>query len=222
MFLLKDTTQWRQWGSNPQPFGLKSSTLPLSYCARRAVAAYLKVVRRRKPSSAEGTRGGRAREGGLFPLSLGGLGGLPLDFFLFLSASMCVLMCVFHAFGNRFQSRFFARKYISWRVGNQMQDKIVFRQSLFFLIFLQHVSLTLFQALAKYFNHWSLMVLQRVVFSKRYTLASFQLEHPLRMQASSRFLAAQLSLTSFLVDRHNVRSLASLKWSQCLLSNHDG
>ena len=33
MFLLKDTTQWRQWGSNPRPFGLKSNTLPLSHCA---------------------------------------------------------------------------------------------------------------------------------------------------------------------------------------------
>ena len=33
MFLLKDTTQWRWWGSNPRPFGLKSSTLPLSHCA---------------------------------------------------------------------------------------------------------------------------------------------------------------------------------------------
>ena len=29
MFLLKDTTQWRRWGSNPRPFGLESSTLPL-------------------------------------------------------------------------------------------------------------------------------------------------------------------------------------------------
>ena len=28
--LLKDTTQWRQWGSNPLPLGLESSTLPLS------------------------------------------------------------------------------------------------------------------------------------------------------------------------------------------------
>ena len=33
MFLLKDTTQLRQWGSNPRPFGLESSTLPLSHCA---------------------------------------------------------------------------------------------------------------------------------------------------------------------------------------------
>ena len=32
MFLLKDTTQWRRWGSNPRPFGLESSTLPLSHC----------------------------------------------------------------------------------------------------------------------------------------------------------------------------------------------
>ena len=34
MFLLKDTTQWRRWGSNPRPFGLESSTLPLSHCGR--------------------------------------------------------------------------------------------------------------------------------------------------------------------------------------------
>ena len=31
--LLKDTTQWRPWGSNPWPLGLESSTLPLSHCA---------------------------------------------------------------------------------------------------------------------------------------------------------------------------------------------
>ena len=30
--LLKDTTQWRLSGSNPQPLSLESSTLPLSYC----------------------------------------------------------------------------------------------------------------------------------------------------------------------------------------------
>ena len=33
MFLLKNTTQWRWWGSNPRPYGLESSTLPLSHCA---------------------------------------------------------------------------------------------------------------------------------------------------------------------------------------------
>ena len=43
----------------------------------RAVAAYLKVVRRRKPSSAKGTRRG------LFSLSLGGLGPPPRKFLNF-------------------------------------------------------------------------------------------------------------------------------------------
>ena len=33
MLLLKDTTQWRLWGSNPRPLCLESSTLPLSHCA---------------------------------------------------------------------------------------------------------------------------------------------------------------------------------------------
>ena len=31
--LLKDTTQWRRWGSNQRPLGLESSTSPLSHCA---------------------------------------------------------------------------------------------------------------------------------------------------------------------------------------------
>ena len=29
----RTTTQWRRWGSNLRPFGLESSTLPLSHCA---------------------------------------------------------------------------------------------------------------------------------------------------------------------------------------------
>ena len=33
MFLLKDTAQWRRWGSNPRPLSLETSTLPLSHCA---------------------------------------------------------------------------------------------------------------------------------------------------------------------------------------------
>ena len=33
MFLPKDKTHRRRWGSNPRPFGLQSSTLPLSHCA---------------------------------------------------------------------------------------------------------------------------------------------------------------------------------------------
>ena len=35
--LLKDTTQWGQWGSNQRPLGLESSTLPLSHCAPHSV-----------------------------------------------------------------------------------------------------------------------------------------------------------------------------------------
>ena len=31
MFLLKDTMQWHRWGSNPLPFGLEFSTLPLNH-----------------------------------------------------------------------------------------------------------------------------------------------------------------------------------------------
>ena len=31
--LLKDTTQWRWWHSEPRPLGLESSTLTLSHCA---------------------------------------------------------------------------------------------------------------------------------------------------------------------------------------------
>ena len=31
--LLKDTTHWRWWGSNPQPLCLESSTIPLCHCA---------------------------------------------------------------------------------------------------------------------------------------------------------------------------------------------
>ena len=71
----------------------------------RIVAAYLKVVRRRKSSSADGTRGGEYERG--TPLSLGGL-GVSSEKILKFSASICVFNG-FYAFGTRFQSRFFAR-----------------------------------------------------------------------------------------------------------------
>ena len=29
----RTTTPWRRWGSNPRPFGLESSSLPLGHCA---------------------------------------------------------------------------------------------------------------------------------------------------------------------------------------------
>ena len=58
----------------------------LSY---RAVAAYLKVVRRRKSSSADGTRGGE-HERVTLPLVRGVEGGLPQENFEFLA-----LLCAF-------------------------------------------------------------------------------------------------------------------------------
>ena len=96
----------------------------------RAVAAYLKVVRRRKPSSAEGTRRGRAWEGELFPLFLGGFGGLPLELFWILSASMCVFNVFFMHLGTDFSQDFLLEN--------------IWNQMIFFYFFLQHVSLTLF------------------------------------------------------------------------------
>ena len=60
----------------------------------RAVAASLKVVRRRKPASAEGTRGESTRA-----LSLGGLGGLPRENFWVISTYMCVFNSVFMHLG---------------------------------------------------------------------------------------------------------------------------
>ena len=44
MFLLKDTTHWRRWGSNPRPFGLESSTLPLSICALKQLLIECKIL----------------------------------------------------------------------------------------------------------------------------------------------------------------------------------
>ena len=61
----------------------------------RAVAAYLNVVRRRKPSSAEGTRG-RGHERGIFPPLVRGGGNfkyLPL---------LCAFLSGFYAFWTRF------------------------------------------------------------------------------------------------------------------------
>ena len=44
MFLLKDTTQWRRWGSNPRPFGLESSTLPLSHYTPKQSSCFVSAV----------------------------------------------------------------------------------------------------------------------------------------------------------------------------------
>ena len=99
------------------------------------------MVRRRKSSSADGTRGGRARERGL-TLSLEGLGGLPRENFEFF-VLLCAFLMGFYAFGTRFQSRFFARKDISWRVrkSNAKQNRfqrVTILLTYFFSIFLRH------------------------------------------------------------------------------------
>ena len=88
-----------------------------------AVDAYIKVVLRRKSSSADGKRGGRAREG-TSPLVMG-LGGLPRENFEFL-ALLCTFLMGFYAFEIRFQSRFFARKDIFWRVNKPNANEMVF------------------------------------------------------------------------------------------------
>ena len=72
---------------------------------------YFKVVRRRKPSGAEGTKGWRARMGNHSYLSL----GVSPDIFFILSLSMVVLMG-FNAFWTRLQSlwiMFFCQKRFS-------------------------------------------------------------------------------------------------------------
>ena len=40
----RTTTQWRRWGSNPWPFGLESSTLPLSHCAPHRLNEHPKQI----------------------------------------------------------------------------------------------------------------------------------------------------------------------------------
>ena len=90
------------------------------------------------------------------PPSRKGVRGSPPRKFWFFSTSMCVLMG-FYAFGTRFQSRFFARKVISWRVrkpnAKQNRFQIV---TIFFLLFssayfLDIMSSMFPQVLAKYF-----------------------------------------------------------------------
>ena len=98
------------------------------------------MVRRRKSSSDDGTREGEHERG--TPLSLGGIRGLPQENFEFL-ALLCAFLMGFYAFGTRFQSRFFARKDISWRVRkpnakqNRFQIVAIFF-TFFFSIFLRH------------------------------------------------------------------------------------
>ena len=95
------------------------------------------MVRRRKSSRVDGTRGGSTSGN---PLSLG---GLPRENFEFLALLFAFLMG-FYAFGTIFQSRFFAREDISWRVRkpnakqNRFQIVTIFFFTFFFCIFLRH------------------------------------------------------------------------------------
>ena len=65
---------------------------------------------------------------------------------------MCVLMCFFMHLGTDFSHDFLLENIFlgEWETKCRTNR---FQTVTFFLIFLQHVSLTLFQALAKYFNH---------------------------------------------------------------------
>ena len=84
---------------------------------------------------------GESTRGGL-PLSFGGIGGLPREKIEYL-ALLCAFLMGFYAFETRFQSRFFARKDISWCVRkpnakqNGFQIVMIFLK-LFFSIFLRH------------------------------------------------------------------------------------
>ena len=76
----------------------------------------------------ESTRGG-------VPLSLGGLGGLPRENFEFL-ALLCAFLMGLYAFGTRLQSRFFARKDISWNAKQYRFQIVTIFFTFFFSIFL--------------------------------------------------------------------------------------
>ena len=114
----------------------------------RAVAAYLKVVRRRKSSSAEATRWGRAREGDIPPLVRGVCGASPEKIFEFL-ALLCALLTGFVCVWDQILVVLVTKIFL---------DKIVFRQShVFFLLFFSSacffdiISSMSLQVLAKYF-----------------------------------------------------------------------
>ena len=90
------------------------------------------------------------------PLTLGGLGGLPRENFEFL-ALLCAFLMGFYAFGTRFQSQYFARKDISWRVRkpnakqNRFQIVTIFVYFFSSAYFLDIMSPMFPQVLAKYF-----------------------------------------------------------------------
>ena len=85
----------------------------------------------------------------------GGVRGLPRENFEFL-ALLCAFLMGFYAFGTRFQSRFFARKDISWRVRKPNAKQNRFQIVTIFLLFSSAYFLDIMspmfpQVLAKYF-----------------------------------------------------------------------
>ena len=100
-------------------------------------------------------RGGGEHERGSPPL-VRGIGGLPRENFVFL-ALLCAFLMGFYAFGTKFQSRFFARNKISWRVRKPNANQNPFQIVTIFLLlfssayFLDITSPMFPQVLAKYF-----------------------------------------------------------------------
>ena len=133
---------------------LKLSKPILKYTLNKGRRRIFKSGSAEKTSSADGTRGGEHERG--IPLSLGGLGGLPRENFEYL-ALLCAFLKGFYAFGTRFQSRFFARKDISWRVRKPNAKQNGFQiYTIFFLLFSSAYFLDIMspmfpQVLAKYF-----------------------------------------------------------------------
>ena len=93
------------------------------------------MVRRRKSSSADGTRGGEHERG---PTLARGVRGLPRENFDFL-ALLCAFLMGFYAFGTRFQLRLFARDFLRVRKPNAKQNRFQI-VTIYFYFFLQHIS----------------------------------------------------------------------------------
>ena len=78
---------------------------------------------------------------GPFPPFVSGVRGSPPKKINKFLALLCAFLMGFYAFGTRFQSRFFARKDISWRMrkpdAKQNRFQIV---TILFNFFLQHIS----------------------------------------------------------------------------------
>ena len=111
-------------------------------CTCSSESTHVKIQGRRrvfKSGPAEEIIECRRHERGTPPL-VRGLGGLTRENFEFLTL-LCAFLMGFYAFGTRFQSRFFARKDISWRVRKPNDKQSRFQiVTIFCFFFLQHIS----------------------------------------------------------------------------------